>query len=582
MEKRFLITTAKYSTWRFNEPVVFLGEWCKIYSQKHKWETLDSAVASYRWDDRQQLFDDYNYLDKIYQIILPIVAGELNKIHHSKHSIRYWRIILGPWLLTFIHILFERYQQISIVSKEYKINGTQISGNSTEDVVPQDMLEFADFFISDEWNHHIYSSLIRDFSNIPYTVEHKEAISKDIKHSQNYTRFFLVTQISSFFKKIFHRKKELVFVDFPLNLTSQLKLLVKYGCLIEKLPKMDLSGLNIDRSLRSWKIELSHANKFETILSKFIPHQIPLVYLEGYKSMIEYCDQLRLTTSPESIFSSQITYNEEFKFWTAKKTEKGASLNLLQHGGGYGIGKWFSNEDHEISISDHFFSWGWEKGKFMKVLPLGMLKRNLFKKRSKYDQDHALLILGNLPRYSYKLFSEVVSKQWLNYFNDQTTFIHSLSDDLRDKLKVKLYQKDYGWNDSLRFKYEFPNVCFVEGNTSLEELSKLSRVIISTYNGTSFLETIAANIPSIVYWDPSYWELRDDAIPYFQELRKVGIFHESPESAAMQLNTVWDNVFDWWNSNATQEAVINFANKFCYTSPDMLKELIIMTKKHKL
>jgi putative transferase (TIGR04331 family) len=294
--------------------------------------------------------------------------------------------------------------------------------------------------------------------------------------------------------------------------------------------------------------------------------------------MIEFCDQFRIAKSPKAIFSSFVTYNEEFKFWTAKKTEEGASLNLLQHGGGYGIGKWFSNEDHEINIADHFFSWGWEKGKFTKVVPLGMLKGNLFKKRTKYDQDYALLILGNYPRYSYKLYSEVVSKQWLNYFNDQTTFICSLSDDLRDKLRVKLYQKDYGWNDSLRFKDEFPDVCFIEGNTSIGELSKQSRVIISTYNSTSFLETIAANIPSIVYWDPSYWELRDDAIPYFQELRKVGVFHESPESAAMQLNNVWDNVFDWWNSHATQEAVINFANTFCYTSPDMLKELMLMTE----
>lgn len=581
MERRFLITTAKYSAWRFNEPVVFLGDWCKLYSQKHKWESLDSAVASYRWDDRKQLFDDYIYLDQVYQRILPIVAGELNRIHHCKHSIRFWRIIIGPWLLTFIQIIFERFHQVSILNKEFDITGTLISGGTLEEMVPQDMLEFADFFVSDEWNHHIYSSLIKEFSGIPYKKENVKENTRVTKHSPNYTESFLSKQIGNFLK-IFHRKKDLVIVDFPLDRFNQLKLLFKYGCLIEKLPKKNLTGFHVENSMRSWNFDLPQANEFEKLLFKFIPLQIPILYLEGFKSMIDFCEQFKVSNKPSTILSSYITYNEEFKFWTAIKTEQGAHLNILQHGGGYGIGKWFSNEEHENTIADQFFSWGWSEDNFTKVLPLGMLKRNLFKQRSKYDQDHALLILGSIPRYSYKLYSEVVSKQWLNYYMDQTSFINSLSDDLRDKLKVKLYQTDYGWNDALRFKDEFPEVCFETGNTSLKELSVQSRVIISTYNSTSFLETFAANIPSIVYWDPTYWELRDSAIPYFQELRKVGVFHDSPVSAALHLNKVWDNVFEWWTSNETQEAVKMFVQKFCYTSPDMLNELMIKIKSANL
>jgi putative transferase (TIGR04331 family) len=578
MERRFLITTAKYAAWRYNEPVVFLGEWCKIYSQKQKWESLDSKVASYRWDDRKQLFEDYKYLASIYNKLLPAIAKELNKIQNVNHSMRYWGIILGPWLSTFIQIIFERFHQIKIVSEEYIISGTLISEIQTEEIVPNDMLDFANSFISDDWNHHIYSMLIKDFSNIPYTKLGDEKKTNLIKQNPYSSKSFFKKQIFKILK-IFHRRKDIVFVDFPLDPFNQLKLLIKYGCLIEKLPKKNSKEINVNYLMRKWEIGIVPENEFENILSKFIPLQIPILYLEGYQSMVEFCEKICLSNNPKSIQTSYITYNEEFKFWAADKIEKGTILNIFQHGGGYGIGKWISNEELEINAADNFYSWGWVNKEQCKVQALGILKANSFKERSSYNQEYALLILGTNLRYSYKLYSETISKQWLNYFSDQKIFINTLTLELRKKIKVKLYPTDYGWNDQIRYKEEFPEICFETGNASLKKLSKKSRVIISTYNSTTFLETLSLNIPSIIYWDPEFWELRDIAIPYFEKLSKVGVFHDSPVSAAMHLNKVWDDIFSWWNTEETQEAVRNFVQFFCYTYPDILNDLMIKINK---
>jgi putative transferase (TIGR04331 family) len=62
-------------------------------------------------------------------------------------------------------------------------------------------------------------------------------------------------------------------------------------------------------------------------------------------------------------------------------------------------------------------------------------------------------------------------------------------------------------------------------------------------------------------------------------LSKVGVFHDSPVSAAMHLNKVWDDIFSWWNTEETQEAVRNFVQFFCYTYPDILNDLMIKINK---
>lgn len=45
-KQRYLITTADERTWKFDRPVIFLGEWCRIYDRKHIWQGMDAIVAA--------------------------------------------------------------------------------------------------------------------------------------------------------------------------------------------------------------------------------------------------------------------------------------------------------------------------------------------------------------------------------------------------------------------------------------------------------------------------------------------------------------------------------------------------------
>ena len=107
--------------------------------------------------------------------------------------------------------------------------------------------------------------------------------------------------------------------------------------------------------------------------------------------------------------------------------------------------------------------------------------------------------------------------------------------------------------------------------TLLQELCK-SRLCIASYNASPILETLSADFPTVAYWNFDHWELRDSAISYFEDMVRVGIFHNSPESAARKVNEICQDPMPWWLSPEVQEAKNRFCDRFALTSPTWLPE----------
>jgi putative transferase (TIGR04331 family) len=130
-------------------------------------------------------------------------------------------------------------------------------------------------------------------------------------------------------------------------------------------------------------------------------------------------------------------------------------------------------------------------------------------------QARALLVTGTVPRFSYWMYSASLSSQWLDYFGDQCAFVASLPSPIRDALIVRLYHEDYGWDQLSRWRDRFPDLHVGQGESNIDDLIRKSRLYIGTYNATTFLESFTMNVPTVVYWNPAHWELRDCAESYF-------------------------------------------------------------------
>ena len=121
---RHLITTADERTWRFDRPVIFLGEWCRLYERREIWSGMDAIVAEPFGLGLGEKAKHIEYLQKVSGDLLVELTGALNKIHLTNHDTRYWNILLGDWLQRFVHVVFNRFHTIDSAFRKYKISGT--------------------------------------------------------------------------------------------------------------------------------------------------------------------------------------------------------------------------------------------------------------------------------------------------------------------------------------------------------------------------------------------------------------------------------------------------------------------------
>jgi putative transferase (TIGR04331 family) len=185
----------------------------------------------------------------------------------------------------------------------------------------------------------------------------------------------------------------------------------------------------------------------------------------------------------------------------------------------------------------------------------------------------ALMVEMAIPRYSYHMYAVPVAGQWLSYFEDQCRFISALPESLRQQVLVRLNMNDFGWCQKDRWMKHFPNIKLETGQKPLHNLIKKSRLYISTYNATTFLESLSWNMPTIMFWNPNHWELKDDAVPYFDILKSVNILHETPEVAAKHMEAVWGDIPAWWESDELQKTRKYFCERYSHTPEKPIDKL---------
>ncbi len=587
--KRALITTPLGLTWATDRPFTLLGRWCLTDIESSELEDLYCKIAPYHWDDRRQLASDYKKLHNLYEVILLELQQSLNDIHGVDHSLRYWRILLGPWLECFIQIAYDRWASVEAIANNQEEYETIVIGFDAYKMIPNNMSRFGVMRNDDKWNHYIYGIIIREFSAISVIEkediqgvgvidEHPSVLTLDKK---NVVLLWIERLLSPLV-----RDSDAFFLATYLPFWEQFKLQLslRQFPIIRSAREMS-SNYVPRREYREWKLESTTnasiiSSSFENWLRRFIPSQLPTVYLEGYKSQLAMTKSNHWPRSPKVIWTS-VLYQEHdfFKLWAAEKVERGAKLIIGQHGGNYGMAKWNSSEDHQVAISDAYFSWGWSDTSKPNIIPVGQLKSLPAVKRERLVRKQALLVTMEMPRYSYYMFSSVVAGQWLDYLHDQFEFINVLPQKIRESFVIRLkynanaWQTKIGWNSQKRWQKQFPEINIDSGSCGFHSEIMKYQLVISTYNAATYLESMAMDIPTVIFWNPEYWELRGEAAEYMKELEEVGIFHSTPASAAKHVEMIWGDVATWWESDSVQYAKDTFCRKYAALPDGMIKNI---------
>ena len=186
------------------------------------------------------------------------------------------------------------------------------------------------------------------------------------------------------------------------------------------------------------------------------------------------------------------------------------------------------------------------------------------KRRRIKNASSILFISTSNPLYLFRFQSTPLGDQWADYFEWQLKFIEALSLSKRRVFIYRPYPIDQGLDITTQVEVRWPETRIHRGPLSAA-LGK-SRLVVLDHCGTTLLEVLAANIPTVAYWDFHRWEIREDAMPLIELLIASGILWSSPEDAAHAVEEVYDQAEGWWNGYDIQAARRAFVERFALQS----------------
>jgi putative transferase (TIGR04331 family) len=572
-ESVFLATTACEEFWDASRPMLFLGEWCRRHSQRKAWSALPATVVESPWTSREEVHRAAAYVDELYERVLPLLADDLNRLHGTTYSLRYWRIMLGPWLQVYLPVLYDRFAWIS-AALAAQPNLTTLLLDPADWVTPNDTLEFVSHAKGDRYNLQLFSRLLlaqgcrfpsrrlaetqRDVAASP----RQKTIPPDPK------RLLLRTLVS--LSRAGARRGQVILRASYFSWRQELALLIRTRCRVWPILTpcaTPAAGPLNPAARRGLSVTWPASSPFETVLAALLRTDLPRCFVEGY-SLLRAAAKREYPAHARAAFTANAWfYDETFKHWAGEAAADGMLLLGVQHGGNYGSLKFHVSERHEIGIVDRYYSWGWQAAtgpKGVKVTPLPATKlsgRPALGART--DCEGLLFGATSTPRYLLQF--PFLPQAFLEYLRWQRRFLDALSPSLLSVLRCRFHREDSGWDMIARWREVSPSVQVETWDIPFCTSLANSRLYICDNLETTFLEALSSNKPTILFWNPAHTELRTAAEPFYDALRQAAILHDTPESAAGAVRTVYPDVARWWNHPRTQDARRRFCAQFALT-----------------
>lgn len=568
----YLALTGQEEYWGVNKPIMFLGSWCLDYEKRSSWCTLNGTMMPSPFSSAKEAENAYDEVDDIYEKILPLVVKSLNEIHGLTYSLRFWRIVIGPWLQNYISVVYDRYTHVKRAIELYP-NFTTTVVSKQSYITPASSLDFACRVFEDGYNLQLYSRIFSFLGfSFPEVDDESPATNKLYKRLTKQTWKHRAMRIAT---KIYVRitdvccPRRVVFRStyFPMHSELQVMRNSSDKILIVKDRETEPLEEQYDEALRSnVKVNIIEGDEFIACVSQLLPFDIPKCFIEGFD---ETCGLAKKKYPKKAmvIFSANAWYYDEiFKVWSAKRAEQGATLLGTQHGGNYGALKRMASAKHEMTIVDKYYSWGWknEENK-AEVLPMPATKLMQLQPTGANNQKEGVLwVATTVPRYVMQFPN--VPYYFQCYLEMQLTFLKALPSGVVSKLYFRAHYQDNGWGVVSRLQELDATLKVDELNVPFRESLERCRLYVCDHLSTTFIEALAANKPTILFWDSSTNVLRAEAKPYFNLLREQGILFDTPEAAAEAVSYVYDDVELWWDNIERQRAVQDFCSHFAQTS----------------
>ncbi len=481
--------------------------------------------------------------------MLSTYADKLNKFYHTSYSVDFWSIILYPWLVTAIQLMYDR--QVMVINFIRKFENERLHIELLDDKLEISISDTSSLQGTIQhnpiFNHWLLSRIFEDncpsnwkLSYLPtesYRIGKTTLTKRPLKQQldQAYRKFelFINTNVSRIYgTNLFER--------LLLSLLVKVKPPIKsyHGRVLKK--RSDLDNIN-------WIFD------HKKILNRLFPES---------KLKLDLSLKKKHTRGKLQIYSNDLYYNNKSKIKAAKHRYFGGLIIPVQHGGYvYGIG--YVNEViNKIEVEqDYFISWGWSSKSQPNVIPLPspLLSKMLDKHKPKINRIVLVSSIANFygSRYNSWLPPDLI----FQYREERESFIKALKGEPKSQLWYKPYpSKVHSLTDALFFFEKYPALRRIKTYLKKEMLS--CRLLVLDHPGTTLALAMAANTPTVIFFRKAHFDQIGAARELFKSFKEVGIYHSTADSAADFINKNYLKTQEWWNSTQVQSVRMEFMHRY--------------------
>ena len=575
----FIATTSCEQFWDLSQPMVFLGEHTRRFSRRVVWAgRAGDRVWPGPWTDSRKITAAYGEIGAIIERWLPPLARELNTLHGVGHGVRFWRILLGYWLEAYLGAIYDRHLRVSEVLAAYP-EATTLLLEEASYYLPVTVLDFVQALKSDEYNLQIYSSILRKLGR-SHPVKSLDVRPPDfIAPGRAHWTTRLGAAAKGGMAALHHGRvvqPRVVVRSISAGFGFEVRLALLSGGGIWPAPAPEMGpALPVRPHPRRASIgkSLWPQTRLEEVAASLLGGMIPASFVEGFAETGAWVRK-RFPGLPRCIVSANGWYfDESFRHWAALGAEEGTRLCGMQHGGNYGSVLVHGGERYERSLSERYFTWGWkdqEPDRRLRPAPALKLYNKSTGCRRRKNQTGILFVATSAGRYPWTLMAP--EPNFSGYLEWQERFVRRLDPEVREDLIVRLHAEDLGWDLAERWRQWCPGIRLQDWRVPFSEALAGCKIYVCDHLSTTFVEALAANAPTLLFWQQTETYLRPEAVKSYRKLQDVGILHASPEDAATTLGTIMPDVSAWWNDSSRQAARRDFCGIYARSTGHFVKD----------
>jgi putative transferase (TIGR04331 family) len=552
-----LATTALEEFWpsRDGRQLVLLGPWCDVDGRR----APGSPVVPDPWPTQERLAEAVAETKAATDVLCGALASALGPIHGVSASARYWRLLLVPWLSRYVSVLADRAAVLEAARKTYGGLETILMDDDCF-TTPRDTMDFSLLATDDPYNLQIFSFILRragaELPSQPFSW------SRGASHGSGPSTTARLLHQLSFRADVIMRA---TYMPLAYEAAAGVRTAGRVWADHQNVSPRGSEAL--DAPLRARIGELLstiEGGDLVRLAAAGAARDLPMCFVEDFAAWRE-CGSKTFGRAPKVVFTSNAWYwDEAFKHWAAQAAEDGALLAGHAHGGNYGSMLLLPDEDHEVEITDFYGSWGWTRPGDASVVPMPATKLMGRRTLGADERKQGLLFVISTS-WRYLLQFPDTPQLFARYLEDQALFIRSLPPELLDDVLLRA-KVDLGWHLTEKLFAAAGRPLRVDLSDSFQDSLRRCRLYVCDHLATTFIEALAQDKPTVLFWDPSNVALRPDAEPYYAELHSAGILHHDPQSAAEHVAAVYGGVEEWWARSDVQAARTRFCDRFGLTA----------------